>query len=207
MSDWKWQVAIEEAGVDLDDPVLNEKFVNQARQFLELTMNPESSREKLEELDDALVALFDRLHTVDIEEDVEKIEAIRENYDLKRQLRENQEQLTKMKSDLDEKERLLSEKDVELEETRKKVPVEPPTPPEPPQPTEAEIQAGLKQKAREKLLHTLSEAARLDKAIQKNELIILGVPEKLFEKFSFIFEGYTFDRPIFGQRWDISKVE
>ena len=205
MADWKFQAKLMEAGIELDDPALNQTFVEQARSFLTLTQNSEASPEKLAELDDELCELFDSLHTVDLEEDLEKVEAIKENYSLKKQLRENQEALDKMKADLEEKEKRLAEKDTELEETRKKIPVEPPmppTPPEPPKPTEAEIQA----KKRNRLLAALAEAVRLNKSIQKGELIEMGVPANLFEgRMTFDYEGFTFDRQFFNQRWDISK--
>jgi len=59
---------------------------------------------------------------------------------------------------------------------------------------------------KERLLAALAKAAHDDKAIKQTELIEMGVPADKFEAWlSFRYEGYEFNRSVFGTNWFIEK--
>lgn len=198
---WKWQLTLDEVGISgLDDPLLNSNFVAKAREFLLAAQKPESDKAKLDELDQNLVELFYAHHTIEDEEDAEKVTAIRENAESKRIIAEMNETFSQITA---ENETLKQENErIKQENELLKNPPPPLEPPGPPVPTPADI---AKDK-RTKLLAVLNDAARTNKAIKEVDLITLGVPVDLFKAaWDFKYEGYTFDRALFAKKWEISK--
>lgn len=200
LTKWKFGQKLAEVGIkSLDDSDLSSDFVSEARSFLETANNPEASEQKLNELDEKLVMLFETTHEIIEEEDQEKVRAISENEAYKRELKEMKSLLKNQNEWIAEQKRKEQEKR-DKEKAKKEA-------------EEAEAARIAKEKEEQaekgKQANTWSPETRRQffiKAykgkmkIHRKDLVKIGVPEKLAtDPYEFNFEGFLFERLMFGK--------
>ena len=184
---WKFQEVMEQNGVDdIDDSVLHTDFVFKAKKFLELAKNEDADPEKLNELDNSLVEFFNENHEISDDEDVEKVQALKENAALKSKGIELQIKLDEMALE-------LRNKEFEVEELKSKIPPEPAEPDKKIKPLDKDAVANS----------ILGNSMKSGKSLTTEQLQELGIPAEKLSKSSFKHLGYLVSRSLFSRKWEV----